>query len=256
MSDPPTFYTSATTFEKYLGRTSYYRQLQDAVVMLAAEIGPESIADLGIATGETARRLAAELPNTPVTAVESRDSLLEAAHENTADVSTVSVHSASQTEYVTETDPLPELVVSLYSFRFIPDPLQQKIDVLDATARALPEGGYLCIADRFLDQMQRSDEADTRLRQRQRRRGTEAYASTFWATLGGIEEADIERAQTVGEFSKQHEAEIGDAMRDREGQYPVSRDWLTYQARDTVGFEVVLSEPVTALGDGAVLLRK
>lgn len=256
MSDPPTFYTSATTFEKYLSRTSYYRHLQAAVTTLATAIDPAAIADLGATTGETTRRLADALPETPVTAVESRDALLETLRETTTDRSTVSVHTAAQTEYVTESDPLPELVVSLYSFRFVPDPLRQKVDFLEAVYRGLPEGGYLCVADRFLDQMQRSDDADDRLRQRQRRRGTEAYASTFWASLDDIDDAAIERAQTVAEFSKQHEAEVGDAMLDRDGQYPVSRDWVTYQARDAVGFEVVLSEPVTALGDGVVVLRK
>lgn len=42
----PSFYTTEETFEKYLGQTSHYLALQDAVVDLVASIDPDRILEI------------------------------------------------------------------------------------------------------------------------------------------------------------------------------------------------------------------
>jgi len=249
--DTPSQYNSTEFFTKYLGRTSYYTLLQSVVTDLATTIDPTEILELGTGTGDTAIRLSNELPDTPITAIDNRETAVEEARGQTeAEALTFAV--GDMTEYVATTQELPELVVMLYSFHHIPDPLRHKKDFLRQCYRGLPDGGYLCIAEGFLSDM---DLRETELSERWEQRKTEAYASTFWASLDGLDADSIADAQQVGEFSARHEQEAGENVIDRDGEYLVSRDWVEYQA-GAKGLDVVLSEPCNSLGEGVVLLQK
>ncbi|SIR97722.1 Methyltransferase domain-containing protein [Haladaptatus litoreus] len=253
----PSFYTTDETFEKYLGQTSYYLALQDNVVELVSHAAPNRIVEMGSGTGQTAIRLTEETPATEVLGIDNRETVVEVSRTN-ADklgLSNLTFETADMTEYVKTVTTLPEMVVLLYSFHHIPDPLQQKVDFLEECYTALPEGGHICIAETFLKNNARDTAAAREIQTRWAHRGVEAFASTFWSALDGINSAAIEHAQEVGEFSRDHELEAGDNVRTRDDEYLISRDWLVDHAH-SVGFDVLLAEPVNSLGDGIVLLEK
>lgn len=253
--DTPSFYSNEDTFKKYLGQTSYYVALQNSVVEIVSHVDPDRITELGSGTGETTIRLADEFPSADVIGIDDRESVTEISRNNLEelDLPNLSFKTEDMREHVQRS--LPEMVVLLYSFHHIPDPLQKKVKFLEDCYETLPDGGYICIAETFLTTDARSELADREVRSTWADRGLEGYASTFWSALDGLDPDDIEHAQEVGEFSRQHEREAGENVRTRDEEYLITMDWVVEHAQD-VGFDVVLAEPVNSLGDGIVLLRK
>lgn len=251
----PSFYNNEDTFEKYLGQTSYYLSLQNRVVEAVSHVAPDRITELGSGTGETTIRLANESPSAEVLGIDNRESVTEISRDNLdeLDLTNLRFETADMREHVQRS--LPEMVVMLYSFHHIPDPLEQKIDFLENCYETLPDGGYICIAETFLKTDARGELADREIRSTWADRGLEGYASTFWSALDGLSQSDIEHAQDVGEFSRQHEREAGENVRTRDEEYLITMDWVVEHAQ-SVGFEVVLAEPVNSLGDGIVLIQK
>jgi ubiquinone/menaquinone biosynthesis C-methylase UbiE len=251
----PSFYNDAETFEKYLGQTSYYLKLQDGVVELVSYVNPDQITELGSGTGETAMRLADEFSMTEVVGIDNRETVTEISRDNLEglDFSNLTFETADMREHVQ--NPLPEMVVMLYSFHHIPDPLQQKIDFLEDCYATLPDRGHICIAETFLKTDARNEIAEREIRTTWADRALEGYASTFWSALNGLDQADIEHAQEVGDFSRNNEREAGENAVDRDEEYMVSMKWLVEHAQ-SIGFEVILAEPINSLGEAIVLLRK
>ena len=253
----PSFYNTDETFEKYLGQTSYYLKLQDNVVELVSHANPDQITEMGSGTGETTVRLAEEVPDTEVIGIDNREQVIEISRENADELglSNIAFETANMIDYVESATVLSEMIVLLYSFHHIPDPLQQKISFLENCYASLPEGGLICIGETFLKNDARDEAAIREIRTRWADRELEAYASTFWSALDGIDPAAIDHAQEVGEFSRDHEREAGKHVVDRNEEYLISMKWLVDHAQ-TVGFDVPLAEPVNSVGDGIVLLRK
>lgn len=252
----PSFYNNEDTFKKYLGQTSYYQKLQNSVVEIVSYVDPDQITELGSATGSTTVQLADEFPATEILGIDNRETVTEISRNNLEelDLPNITFETADMREHV-QTSPLPEMVVMLYSFHHIPDPLQQKIDFLEDCYANLPDGGYLCIAETFLKTDARNEIADREIRTTWADRALEGYASTFWSALNGLDQADIEHAQEVGDFSRNHEREAGEKAVVRDEEYMVSMKWVVDHAQ-SIGFDVVLAEPVNSHGDGIVLLRK
>jgi tRNA G46 methylase TrmB len=251
----PSFYNNEDTFEKYLGQTSYYLALQNSVVEIVAYVDPDRITELGSGTGTTAMRLADEFPSAEVLGIDNRETVTEISQDTLEelDLPNLVFETADMREHVQNS--LPEMVIMLYSFHHIPDPLQRKVEFLEDCYEALSDGGYICIAETFLTSDSRDELAAREIRSTWADRGLEGYASTFWSALNGLDPADIEHAQEVGEFSRTHEREAGENVRTRDEEYLVSMEWVVESAQ-SVGFKVVLAEPVNSLGDGIVLLRK
>lgn len=254
----PSFYNTEDTFEKYLGQTSYYRGLQDAVRKLSEQIDPDGIVEMGSGTGETAFMLAETCPDSEIIGIDNRETVIELSRKRLAEAGSetpnLRFEVADMREYVTNAD-LPDLLVFLYSFHHIPDPLERKAEFLEDCFQQLQDGGFICIAEAFLTFAHRSERADRMVRRTWANRGLEGYASTFWSALDGVDEESIEHAQDVGEFSRNHEIEAGENVLHRDEEYLVTMEWLTETA-DDIGFEVVLAEPRNAFGDGVVLLQK
>ena len=253
----PSFYDTNKAFEKFLGQTSYYQKLQANVVKLVSNVNPDQITEMGSGTGETAVRLAEEFPETKVRGIDNRETVIEVSRNNAEELNlpNLAFETAEMTEYVEAATSLPEMVVFLYSFHHIPDPVQRKAEFLEDCYATLPEGGHLCIAETFLKNDARNESARREIRTRWADRGMEGYASTFWAALDDIDPAAIKHAQEVGEFSREQELEAGERVLNRDDEYLISKQWLVNRAQDN-GFDVVLAEPVNSVGDGIVLLRK
>lgn len=164
----PSFYSDDDTFEKYLGQTSYYLALQRSVVDLVSHVAPDQILELGSGTGTTTLRLADDFPETEVLGIDNRETVIEISRAKVEErgLSNVAFETADMTEFVTASDSLSEMVVLLYSFHHIPDPLQQKIDFLEDCYANLPEKGHICIAETFLKNDGRGNIADPGCRRR------------------------------------------------------------------------------------------
>lgn len=255
--DTPSFYTSDDTFEKYLGQTSHYLALQDNFIELISHVEPARITEMGSGLGQTAVRMAKEYPSTEVFAIDNRETVIEQSrkHIDGRNLSNLTFETADMIEYVKSSGTLSEMVVLLHSFHHIPDPLQRKVKFLEDCYTALPDGGYVCIGETFLKNNARDESARREIRSKWADRGLESYASTFWSALDGIDSAAIEHAQEVGEFSREHELEAGGNVLNRNEEYSISMKWLVDRAQ-SIGFDVLLAEPVNSLGDGIVLLRK
>lgn len=251
----PSYYANQETFDKYLGQTSYYLALQSAVTKIAALCKPGSIAELGSGTGATAIALSEASPGSDVLGVDNRASMVEASR-NYAAARGASGVRFELSDLISFVDDYPayDMIVMLYSFHHIPDPLDDKIDFLKRCYKQLPKGSWVCIAETFLQES--PDKATSRsvTDALWSVRPLEGYASTFWSALQGVTATEVEQAQEVGWFSYDHEAMAGRLVNDREGEYLVSRDWVVNTA-EKVGFSVVLNEPVNAVGDGVILLK-
>lgn len=92
---------------------------------------------MGSETGATALRLADEFPATEVLGIDNRETVIELSRAKNEELglSNVSFETADMIEFVTTSGSLPKMVVLLYSFHHIPDPLQQKIDFLRIAVR-------------------------------------------------------------------------------------------------------------------------
>lgn len=253
----PSFYSSDDTFEKYLGQTSHYLALQDNLIEIISYVEPDRITEMGSGLGQSAMRMAEEYPSVGVLGIDNREKVIEHSQNRIEerDLSNIVFETADMVEYVKTVDSLPGMVVFLHSFHHISDPLGRKIEFLENCHTALADGSHICIAETFLKNDARDESAHREIRIRWANRGLESYASTFWSALDGLAPADIETAQEAGEFSREHELEAGKNVLDRDEEQLISMKWLIESARN-VGFDVLLAEPVNALGDGIVLLRK
>lgn len=248
----PSFYNSSETFDKYLGRTSYYRVLQDSVNKICRIAEPDEILELGTGTGDTARRISKTLPNSQITAVDNREKIINEARSETQQNNNVNFYVDDMIEYVSRKEKLQKFVLMLYSFHHIPDPVDNKLDFLEKCYESIPDRGYLCIAEGFLPDM---DVRDTKLKDLWEMRRKEAYSSTFWDSLEGLNRESINKSQKIGNFSSRYEGRAGQKVVERDEEYLVSRDWIESKAKDQ-GFNVLISEPCNSLGEGIVLLQK
>jgi hypothetical protein len=87
------------------------------------------------------------------------------------------------------------------------------------------------------------------------KRGLEGYASTFWNSLGSLEKEDINNSKEVGNFTREHEIEAGNNVKDRNNEYLVTENWLV-NTSENIGFDVIISEPCNAFNDKVILLQK
>lgn len=233
----PSFYSDEETFQKFLAQTSYYLALQTAVLKTTEILKPNHILELGSATGETTSLLAEYAGQ--VTGIDMRSDIVELAKEN---------HSAPEflvgnMEKITEIPAVEnaDLIVMLYSFHHIEDPLEKKQTFLRELAETKKPEANVIIAETFLG-------VDWELR------SGEAYASVFWKALENLDSEGISSAVRAGEFSETHEALAGKLVESRDNEYLVERYWLT-QEIEAAGMEVVMNQPVNVIGDALVLFK-
>ena len=247
----PSFYKTEEMFMKFLGQSSYYVSLQNAVSKIARLCKPKTLVEMGAGTGATTNRLARENPGCQVTGVDMRDEMIrlgrEAAPENAA------YEKGEMVDYVNNLEQLPDLTIFLYAFHHIADPVQNKRDFLVTCKAKLPPRGRICVADIFLPESFGDIEQDALTRNRWSLRQLEGYSSTFWAALQGLDASEIENSKGIGAFCAENELKAGSLIMTRDNEYPVSMAWLVKTAEEA-GFSVDIAEPCNCIGDGVVLL--
>lgn len=247
----PSFYKNNEMFEKYLGNSSYYIGLQNALSKLIALTKAQNILELGCGNGSTCVRIAKENDDCDIVAVDMREDIVNVAKGNAKDVNNLSFETSDMTDYVKDNGLDFDFIYLLYSFHHILDPLENKVYFLEKCYNNMNEGAYLAILETFLpnevnDGFVSVDELFVY-------RAKEGYASTFWNVLDNIGEIDL--AKEIGEFSKSNELNAGVLVANRDNEYLVNDAWLVSIAEE-VGFSIVLCEPCNAVMDKVILLRK
>lgn len=244
--DTPSYYNDDKMFEWYLGRTSYYLALQNAIIKITEMINPDNILELGCGLGQTTLRLSEKEKNYNILAIDNREKIIKKANNKTNKPNIV-FSCMEMVKCIKNIHKLPKLSIMLYSFHHIEDPLENKISFLENCYNNMDKNSYLCIGEAF------TPESDDEVVNLWERRSLEGYASTFWNSLESLDE--IKKAQKIGKFAQENEIEAGKNVKNRTDEYLVTKDWLLRESKK-IGFDIILSEPCNAFNDYVILLQK
>lgn len=252
----PSFYNNEAYFEKYLGCTSYYLSLQKVVTKLVNLIQPRTVLELGSALGTTTLLLADHFRDIHFIGADIRGDVVEKANKGASNYENVSFIESDMCELATsESLAKYDLIFLLYSFHHIEDPLENKVSFLRNCCKNMKPGSYLLIVETFIPEDSESLQLNQRIVDLFKIRSEEGYASTFWAALETLSAEGVDLAKTIGDFSKKEESKAGDLVNSRVDEYLVKFSWLIEQAKEA-GFKIVIAEPVNAIGEKAILLKK
>lgn len=252
----PSFFNNEETFSKYLGQTSYYTGLQDAVFKLIKLIRPKNVVELGSALGTTLVECAKLNLDVVFTGLDIRPDVVDKANESVKKQGLANVSFMAQDMGVYAKNPLPsDLTFLLYAFHHILDPLTLKEQFLRDMFDNMSEGSYLCIAESFIPEESSSLEDKERILNLWRIRSLEGQASTFWKSLDGLDSESIRVSKAISEYCRDQEYLAGTLVANRDNEYLVKASWVVEVAR-SIGFDVVIDQPINCIGDGLILLRK
>lgn len=251
----PSFYNNEEYFNKYLGKTSYYISLQNIVEKIISLTNPNSVLEMGAALGTTTLLMANKFPNTKFVGTDIREDIVSTASDLCKDVSNLSFFAADMCELAKQDLSSYDLIYLLYSFHHILDPLSSKADFLQNCYANMKKGSFLLITETFLPDGIPQLEKHISIRELFKLRAEEGYASTFWAALECLDITNVDLAQQIANFSKSEESLAGENVYNRIDEYLVDFSWLIETA-SSCGFDVVIAEPVNALMEKAILLRK
>ena len=253
--DTPSFYNNEEYFNKYLGQTSYYLGLQNIVDKTVALTKASRVLELGAALGTTTIRLGMKYPQVSFVGTDIREDVIKTANENAKEYTNITFFAQDMCEQVKEDLSEYDLIFQLYAFHHILDPLEKKTEFLNDCYRNMKKGAYLLIAETFLPETVENLKDDDVILDLWKQRSMEGYASTYWAALQELTDEGITFAQKVAQTSKEEEFEAGKHVYDRDDEYLVKFSWLKEEAVKS-GFEIVIAEPVNALEENVILLRK
>ena len=248
----PSFYNNPDYFQKYLGSTSYYIALQNALISCIDKTSPKQVLELGCALGTTTFFAADIFEDVNFCGIDIRNNMINEAnkkqeardfmgHDNATFI------QADMTEFV-RADKIKDysFFFMLYSFHHIPDPEDNKIEFIKNIYSNMSPGTYLWIGETFLPEDEQKIEDLWALR------ALEGQASTFWEFWADM---STEKAKTIAELSYNEERKAGECVAKRNNEYLVTRSWLARQLQETE-FKIQISEPVNAIGDGVILAKK
>lgn len=249
----PSYFKNCEYFNNYLGQTSYYTGLQKALNILVKQCKPSKVIDFGCALGVTTFLLADNFPDIEFSGLDMREDVVSKTNKmqerrdlrgrDNASFICHDMMEFARSEELQEYD----FIYMLYSFHHIPDPEMRKVQFIEDVFNNMRSGSHLFIGETFLP------EDDTSILKLWDVRSMEGYASTFWNCLErGSKLAEAHNAAVI---SKREEVEAGRLVGERNDEYLVTRAWLTDELKHA-GFSIVLNEPVNAVGDGVVLVKK
>lgn len=251
----PSFYNDNETFRKYLGNSSYYRSLQNAIIKIIEFSNVKTILEMGCGTGNTSIKIAERFPNIQIDAIDMREDIIAIAKSDGKHIKNASFYCAEMCEYAKTKKFEYDLVFLLYSFHHIEDPLENKITFLNNCYLQMKDPSYLVILETFLPDNCSMNNKCEEILQLWERRSQEGYASTFWEALQGIDENSIFIAKEIGEFLRKNENHAGELVYKRENEYLINSQWLCDVCR-RIGFEILLCEPCNSVNEKVVLLKK
>ena len=250
----PSFYNNYDYFNKYLGRTSYYVALQNALISCIDKTNPKQVLELGCALGTTTFFAADIFEDVNFCGLDMRNNMINEAnkkqkardflgHDNAMFI------QADMTEFVCM-DKIKDysFIFMLYSFHHISDPEDNKIKFIKDIYSNMNPGAYLWIGETFLPEDEQKIEDLWELR------ALEGQASTFWE-FWKDRGVSTKQAKAIAKLSYNEEYKAGECVAKRNDEYLVTRSWLARQLQETE-FKIQINEPVNAIGDGVILAKK
>lgn len=239
----------------YLETCTYYKKLQNAVSKLVKFISPNYMVELGCGNGNTTVRLALENPMTSIVALEIvkervENSSISAKNRKVRNITFVQGDFTKLKNFNLKNC---GLVMMMYSFTWILDPLKNKIDFLKGLYDNLSEGAYILIADTFL--LSKEGTLPEQLERLFYARKKESKEEAFWENLSGLSGKELSNAKSSICKAETNEDEIYKDAQERTQRCFVARQWLSDTATK-IGYKVLISEYVNGLNDGVVLLKK
>lgn len=248
----PSFYIDEEYFKKYLGQTSYYLKLQDITEKIIRLTNAKKILELGSALGTTIGKFASEFETSHFTGVDIREDVVEQAKDKFSYLNNLDFIAADMCDYVTKFIYDVDLIYLLYSFHHIEDPLERKVEFLKTCYKNMHSGAYLFIIESFLPRADPDVEDIERLFEK---RALEGYASTYWNSLETLDDRGLALSKEVASVSYSEESKAGEMVKKRDTEYLVDFEWLVHTC-ESVGFEIVIAEPVNCICENAILLRR
>lgn len=256
VNDFAVFFNNEEEFAQILGKTSYYATMQNNLSKLIQNLQPSYVIEFGTGTGNTASRIARENPNLSLVAVDNREELILNCQNNKdyKAIKNLTFIKGDLTKLENFNFINVDLVLLIYSFNYISDPLENKVQFLTHLYSKMKEGSRVIIGDWFLNDTKTYDEQD--IKNLYNLRIAEGAQSVYWNFLeGGQSEEEIENATQKSETFKKHHKQLLKNIIKRKDIYPVSKEWLIDTAV-MVGFTVEMSDYINNLNDALIVLRK
>ena len=254
-SNTPSYFNNCEYFNKYLGQTSYYKGLQDALVTCIRRMKPKRVIELGCALGTTTFMLADMFPDIEFGGLDMRRDVVSKANQmqerrDRAGRDNASFISSDMMEFV-RSDEIGgyDFVYMLYSFHHITDPQENKVKFLHDLYWNMAPKACLWIGETFLPENGMTVDELWRIR------AIEGHTSTFWNCLKKEPEMPREKAMEMAGVSHDEELMAGALVDKRDNEYLIERSWAATAVRDA-GFEICLNDAVNAIGDGVILAEK
>jgi tRNA G46 methylase TrmB len=253
----PSFYNNDEVFQKYLGQTSYYLQLQQILNNIISFSNSKNIIDFGFGNGDTIIKLALKYKHSNFIAIDNRKEMIELVQLKIIhnDITNIDLVLDDMMEYVNNININIDLVTMIYSFHHILDPKEEKIKFLKILYDKLRKGALVYIAETFIPEHANSDMDKEVLSQLWNNRSLEGYCSTFWNSLTSLNKNNIELSKQIATYCKTTESEAGNNVISRNNEYLVKVSWLK-EVASNIGFTIKISEPVNSIGEHVILLEK
>ncbi|MCV6599238.1 MAG: class I SAM-dependent methyltransferase [Alphaproteobacteria bacterium] len=243
------------SYLQFLEKTTYTNNMQNAIIKLAKFLKPISILDMNFGSGILTYRMAKEFPNVQVLGVDGRDSANDLGQEivkNNKDVSNLQYYKEDMSDFVKFSENIADLNVMFYSFSKIKDPVENKLEFLSLCRNRMFSETKILIADIFEPDTKHFASKVTEFKARHEKRALQGFSDTFWNSLTGLTEVEIQEAEDRASNVLKYEQNLASSFLSRGQDYPVSLDWLLEEL-SKMGFKIDLVQPVSAFGEAIVL---
>lgn len=245
----------AQNYLQFLEKTTYNYSMQNAIIKLAKFLKPISILDMNFGSGILTYRLAKEFPNVQLLGVDGRDAPNALGTEivkNHPEVKNLQYFKEDMMDFVKNSENIADLNVMFYSFNKIEDPVENKLEFLSKCRNRMFSETKILIADVFTPDTKHFAKKTTQFKARHESRALQGFADTFWNSLTGLTEVEVNNAEKNAEDVLKYEQNLASSFSSRSQDYPVSLDWLLDKLAE-MEFVVDLVQPVSAFGDAIVV---
>lgn len=250
------FFDNEKEFMELFGNTSYYRAMQNQISAFIKSVLPSYVIEFGSGSGNTAMRLATENKTLSYVAVDNREELMRFCQNDKTrkSISNLTFISGDLTQLDTFNLINVDVILLVYSFNYIKDPVQTKEQFLRTLHKKMKKGARLVIGDWFLNDTKTFDKEN--ITTLYNARIEEGAHSIFWQELDGdVATKEQKLAQTKLQTYKDTQKELLKHIIKREQLFPVSKKWLLKTVAD-IGFKVELQQDINNINDAVIVLKK
>ena len=246
-------FESDEEFKFFMGNTLAYNNMQNMVSKLVSFIKPQYMVEFGSGSGATSIRLAKENPQTSIVAVDLREKMVGIGADKSSKnkIKNVTFVNGDLTKLGNFNLKNASLILMMYSFRYIADPVQNKYDFLKDLYDHMSKGSYVIIGETFIDENASKQTIRKQLEDRYYNNSKDIY----WANLKGLSKEDVMNALTIQSKHRETTKEQIELGVNRDGIYYISREWM-FENAPKIGFEIVLGERLNSLSDTIFVLKK